>query len=174
MVEEIGYRTLKRFGELEIRRYGRITLATVTGLSDNASFRVLFDYISGNNSTGKQISMTAPVLSSQKIPMTSPVISGAGSFSFVLPEGMSSRTAPRPNNKAIIIWDVPPRILGVIRFSGRATRRNVQRMRDRLTKSVFENGLRSRGSPFLMRYNSPFVPGPFRRNEAAVELLYME
>ncbi|MFW3146893.1 MAG: SOUL family heme-binding protein [Thermoplasmatota archaeon] len=171
MVEEAPFKVLSRHGELEIRRYERITVATVKGLTDNASFRILFDYISGNNTVSERISMTAPVLSSQKIPMTAPVLSGEGTFSFVLPDGMSSRAAPKPNNTAIAISVLPPRILGVIRFSGRATQSKVRKMEDKLMNAIKENRLRSKGAPFLMRYNSPFVPGPFRRNEIAVEMI---
>ena len=172
MVEEVPFKVLARHGELEVRRYERITLATVRGLSDNSSFRLLFDYITGNNTSRKQISMTAPVLSSQEIPMTAPVLSGGGTFSFVLPESMSARTAPKPNSDMITISDNPPRVLGIVRFSGRATQRKVKKMENKLITAIGENKLRSRGPPFLMRYNSPFVPGPFRRNEVAVELIY--
>jgi hypothetical protein len=42
---------------------------------------------------------------------------------------------------------------------------------EELLRVLKENGISTRGSPFLMRYNSPFAPGFLRRNEVGVEVV---
>jgi hypothetical protein len=79
MVETPSYEVLKRIDEVEIRLYPKLILATVSGDGVRAPFRILFEYISGNNSGGSKISMTAPVITPERIDMTAPVISGGGS-----------------------------------------------------------------------------------------------
>ena len=170
MVKKVEYSVVSRIGDVEIRRYDRIVLATVTGRSDNDSFRLLFNYIQGDNRARKKIAMTAPVISSEKIPMTAPVISGGGSFSFVLPDNYDIRTAPEPLEPDIKLEEVPSRTLAVLRFSGRTSKRSLDKKYKALLSTIKESGIVTLGSPFLMRYNSPFVPGPFRRNEVAVKV----
>ena len=40
----------------------------------------------------------------------------------------------------------------------------------RLLTILENNDLKTKGEPFLMRYNSPFTPGFLRRNEVAIEI----
>jgi DNA gyrase inhibitor GyrI len=74
-------------------------------------------------------------------------------------------------DQSIEIEKVPPRKIAVIRFGGRSNESLVRRKNRELISSLKENNILFKGTPFLMRYNSPFMPGPFRRNEVAVELL---
>jgi len=170
MVKKVEYSVISRIGDVEVRKYGRIVIATVLGHSDNDSFRLLFNYIQGDNRPRKKIAMTSPVISSEKIPMTAPVISGGGSFSFVLPDNYDIRTAPEPLGTDIKLEEVHSRTLAVLRFSGRSDKRLLERKYQILLSTLKENGIVTLGSPFLMRYNSPFMPGPFRRNEVAVKV----
>ncbi len=45
-------------------------------------------------------------------------------------------------------------------------------IRDRLLKVLESEKIQIAGTPFLMRYNSPFTPGFLRRNEVGVEIRY--
>jgi len=159
---------------LEVRRYPLMMLATVRDMSDNDAFSILFRYISGDNSKREKVSMTAPVVSrgtgSERIPMTVPVVSGKKSFSFVLPSDHSPSDVPEPGDPRIDIEVLPSRDLAVLRFRGRAAERAVVDRYEELLSSVKSSGLTPKGEPFLMRYNPPFMPGFFRRNEVAVEV----
>src|SRR4030042_2080997 len=74
--ETIRYDVVRSLDEVEIRRYPSYILATVSGLTDNEAFGILFDYISGTNRSRKRIPMTAPVMSAvekgEKIAMAPP------------------------------------------------------------------------------------------------------
>ena len=171
MVEKIRYRVLRKIDDLEIRQYPSIILATVEGKQDNSAFRILFDYIQGSNKTRKKVPMTAPVISSERIPMTAPVVSSEETFSFVLPEGTTLGSAPIPLNERIKVHKIPERKLAVLGFGGRVNDGLLSRKNNEFISILKKNGIPFKGPPFLMRYNSPFMPGPFRKNEVAVELL---
>jgi hypothetical protein len=68
------------------------------------------------------------------------------------------------------IEEIPARTVAVIRFTGRADPRAVEDQTARLLAILAEHQVRVIGSPFLMRYNAPFVPGFLRRNEAGVPI----
>lgn len=174
MAEKVQYEVVKKIDNMEVRQYPSIILATVEGDQDNSAFRILFDYIQGNNRTRKKVPMTAPVISSERIPMTAPVVSGEDAFSFVLPDNMTMDTAPIPDDKRIKIHSIPKRTLAVLQFSGRVNDRLLSRKNEELFSILKNNRINFKGHPFLMRYNSPFMPAPFRRNEVAIEIVDME
>lgn len=170
MTQSIEYSVIEVDGNIEVRAYPRILAATVYGLSDNEAFGVLFEYIQGHNRSRRKVPMTVPVISSQRIAMTSPVISTDESFSFVLPSSFDAETVPDPLDERIRIEAFPERRLAVVRFRGRATGKTVSGKTAELQAFLRTHGLRPVSKPFLMRYNPPFVPGLFRRNEVAVEV----
>ncbi len=175
MTASLEYQVVRALGPVEIRKYPLIILATVSDPNDDTAFSILFRYISGNNEAGERIAMTAPVVSQrvrgERIAMTAPVISDQASFSFALPEKYDLRTAPRPLDPRIKVVGVPARLVAVLRFSGHAYVREVIVREEELMRALKENGISTRGSPFLMRYNSPFAPGFLRRNEVGVEIV---
>lgn len=174
MVERVEYAVISRSGKVELRRYPRMTLATVEGMGDYDAFRLLFDFINGGNSSARRIAMTTPVMSargpSEWLPMTSPVVSSARSFSFVMPEGRDADSLPVPDDRRIAIVGVPERTVATLRFRGRARAGHVAARELELLEELRMRGLRPSGQTFLMRYNPPFVPGFLRRNEVGVEL----
>jgi effector-binding domain-containing protein len=170
MVETARYEEAGRIGEVELREYPELVLATVTGQGDNSAFRLLFNYISGENRTRKKIPITAPVITSEKIEMTAPVISDANSFSFVMPLKYKLEEVPEPLDSRIRIQRIPARRLAVIRFKGYARQKSVNEVKTRLLSALQNNGLPTIGEPFLMRYNSPWTLGFMRRNEIGIEI----
>ena len=102
--------------------------------------------------------------------MTSPVISGAGTMSFVLPAGWTADQVPEPTDDRVRIETIPAREVAVIRFSGHARRHDVEAVAARLREELGKAGIAARGAPFLMRYNAPYTPGFLRRNEVGVEI----
>jgi hypothetical protein len=170
MVEMPSYEVIGQMDGVEIRLYPRLILATVMGEGDGAPFRRLFQYISGNNSGSSKISMTAPVLTPERIEMTAPVISEGYSMSFVVPSKYTMETVPTPNDESIRIQEMPERKLAVIRFRGWAREKSVEKEKARLISVLQRNGIETVGEPFLMRYNSPWTPGFMRRNEIGIEI----
>jgi effector-binding domain-containing protein len=170
MVETARYEVAGRIGEVELREYPELMLATVTGQGDNSAFRLLFSYISGENRTRKKIPMTAPVITSEKIEMTAPVISDGNSFSFVMPLKYKLEEIPEPLDSRIRIQKIPARRLAVIRFKGYARQKSVNEVKARLLSALQTSGIATVGEPFLMRYNSPWTPGFMRRNEVGIEV----
>lgn len=173
MVEIARYQEAGRIGEVELREYPELMLATVTGRSDNSAFGLLFRYISGENRTRKKIPMTAPVITSasEKVKMTAPVISDVNSFSFVMPFEYKLEEIPEPLDPHIGVQKIPARKLAVIRFKGYAREKSVNEVKSRLSSVLQKNGIVTVGEPFLMRYNSPWTPGFMRRNEVGIEII---
>ncbi len=173
MVETAKYDVIRQDGEFEIRRYHKMILATVVN-HGTASFGKLFMYISGSNRSKTKISMTSPVITSEKIAMTSPVISSSDSMSFVVPYEFDLETAPEPTDKNVTISEVPERYMATIRFRGFAWKDSVMKQTDKLLKWLSEEEIEVKGTPFLMQYNPPFIPGFLRRNEVGVDIEYSE
>ena len=73
MVKEVSYEVVKTLGRVEIRKYPRMVAAKVDGYGDGG-FRLLFNFISGQNRQRSKVVMTSPVVS-EKIAMTAPVLS---------------------------------------------------------------------------------------------------
>jgi hypothetical protein len=170
MTETVQYQVTGQMGEVEIRHYPAVWVATVAGNDEGETFGILFRYITGNNQPGKKIPMTAPVITPVKIPMTAPVISDAESMSFVMPAGLTGENLPEPRDARLSLREIPSREVAVIRFRGRAGIQDVADVRARLLASLAAKGVQTFGEPFLMRYNAPFTPGFLRRNEVAVEI----
>jgi len=175
MVDEPEYRSIRNVGEVEIRRYPPIILATVKGMTSSEGFGILFRYISGNNLARSKIPMTAPVINAdqyfEKIPMTAPVISDVNAMSFVMPANYTMMTIPRPRDQRVEMEEWPERIMAVLRFRGRVDRKMVDERIEELYDILGKEGISTRGHPVLMQYNPPYTPGFMRRNEVAVEII---
>jgi hypothetical protein len=145
-------------------------MATVRDLEENEAFGFLFQYISGDNRTKQEIRMTAPVITSQKIEMTTPVISTSNCMAFILPFRYSLKTAPEPLNPNIRLKQIDERKLAVIRFRGRTMESDVTKKTKLLLATLNKKNIKTDGTPFLMRYNPPFIPGFLRRNEIGIKI----
>jgi effector-binding domain-containing protein len=170
MVETAPYEESGTIGDVELRKYPAVRVASVRGVPEDEAFGFLFRYISGRNRTQKKISMTAPVITSETIAMTAPVISDDTTMSFVMPGSYSLDDLPEPLDAEVQIREIPSRDVAVIRFRGTADEASVAGMTRRLMETLRENTITVTGKPFLMRYNPPFIPGMFRRNEVGVEI----
>jgi hypothetical protein len=168
--ETIPYSIKGTTGEIELRQYPSLVLATTDSSQNDAGFNVLFAYISGNNKARDKIPMTAPVITSQKIPMTSPVVSDATSMSFVMPAGKTREEIPDPLDSRVRIVTLPEREIAVIRFTGYASTQEVDEVTLRLRDGLKKAGIDTVGQSFLMRYDTPWMPGFLRRNEVGIEI----
>jgi len=158
MVQEVQYKVIKNIGSVEIRQYPEVVLATVSGYGDNEAFGLLFRYISGRNKTSGEVEMTAPVISTENC------------MAFILPPELTLETAPEPTNPQVRLRKMEPRRMAVLRFRGRTGQNAVQKRTTELLDILENNNIKTVNKPLLMRYNPPFIPGIFRRNEVGAEI----
>ncbi|MEA5036870.1 hypothetical protein SDC9_34972 [bioreactor metagenome] len=170
MTKTIPYEVTGTIGKIEFRKYPALVLAEADTAEDETGFRLLFSYITGNNSAKNAISMTSPVISSAKIPMTAPVVSNRTTMSFVMPAGKTRAEIPEPLDSRVRIVSVPEREVGVMMFRGRTREKEVRAAEESLQKGLLDAGVEPAGEVFLMRYNPPWTPGFLRRNEVGVEI----
>ncbi len=186
--EEPRYAVLEENDSFEIRQYETQLIAMVQVRDDfkeagNQAFRVLFDYISGQNTRQKKIAMTVPVNQQpvledgEKIQMTVPVLQAPGSeadsgyeFSFVMPANYSVDTLPLPKDSRITIKQVPAKLMAARRYSGSWSEKNYRKNETILLEALREREIKTEGTPIYARYNSPFSLWFMRRNEVLVEL----
>ena len=184
-IEEPEYSVTEQSAPFELRTYRPRIVAevVVAGSMEEASsmgFRLLANYIFGNNTSGsggsEKIQMTAPVSMeprSERISMTAPVSmqesDGRWRVSFVMPSRYTMETLPRPNNAAVTLRQIPETRYAVIRFSGLAGAEKVAQKTADLQAWLTEKGLRATGAPELARYNPPWTLPFLRRNEIMVE-----
>lgn len=142
---------------VEIRQYGEQTWISTQHTTDDVSFPVLASYIFGRNLENKKVSMTAPVVTDDRM-------------SFILPKGYSRETAPTPDGQPIEFTTVPARQLATIEFSWLTTRSRVEEQTNQLLDMLQKNGIATKGHPRLMRYNDPWTPPFLRRNEVAIQV----
>ena len=176
MVEEASYEVIRKVGQLELRHYPKLLVASVGDQDETDAFSILFRFINGGNDAGGKIPMTVPVLTNQdrgpiKIAMTAPVLIQGRRMSFIMPQKYTLETLPRPDEQGIVIEELPEMDVAVLRFRGRARDSDVAERTEELLELVRKEGLMATGRPWSMFYNSPFVPGVMRHNEVAVEVV---
>ncbi|MCU0678644.1 MAG: heme-binding protein [Candidatus Pacebacteria bacterium] len=179
-IEEPSYTVLEKRDGYEIRQYDAYIVAEteVVGAFDAAlrdGFRIIADYIFGNNTAKTSIAMTAPVLEqrSEKIAMTVPVISTEGAdakrtVAFVLPSAYTLDTLPQPNNDAVKLREVLSRKVAVRRFSGYATESRIEKQKAKLVAQMTADNLTMLDTPQVAQYNPPLSFPLTRRNEILV------
>jgi hypothetical protein len=185
MTEQQPFEVLQRFPDFEVRRYPAHAVAEVTvkapfDNAGNAAFRLLFGYISGNNTARESVSMTAPVLQtpapSRKLAMTAPVVQsgalGDSEFvvSFVLPSNVTAGTAPVPTNPKVKIRSVPGSVAAVLGFSGRGSESAFEKRNHDLQEALAQAGLQPIGAPRFARFDPPFKPWFLRKNEVVQDI----
>ena len=172
MGETAKYEVILKEDEFEIRKYERMLVATVRDAP--SKFQALFRYITGSNISRSKIDMTSPVITSEKIAMIAPVLSNRDTMSFVVPAEYDKESVPEPTDPRVSIDEVPERYVATVRFRGFAWKDSVKKQTDKLLKKIDEKELTLKGSPFMMQYNPPYIPGFLRRNEVGVEIEYDE
>lgn len=180
-VEQPKYQVVERNGNIEIRDYAPMILAEAEVAGDRRDaigkgFRIIADYIFGNNTSAQKVPMTAPVTQqgSEKIAMTAPVTQqGDGNIwrvRFVMPSSYTIETLPKPNNPAVKLKEIGGRRYAVIRFSGMAGEDSLKRRTEELTAFISAKNLTPLSAPTYAFYNPPWTLPFLRRNEVAVEI----
>jgi hypothetical protein len=180
-VEQAKYSVVEKNNNIEIRDYVPMIVAEteVSGAREKAiseGFRIIADYIFGNNSTAQKVSMTAPVTQqgSEKIAMTAPVTQQSDGDTwhvhFVMPASYTMDTLPKPNNSAVKLKDIGGKRFAVIRFSGMAGEDSLKRHTEELSEFITAKELKSLSAPTYAFFNPPWTLPFSRRNEVMVEI----
>lgn len=187
-IEEPRHTVIDTSGPFQIRQYEPALMAEVEVSGErseaiNKGFRVLANFIFGNNRVQQKIAMTAPVTqvaepASTKIAMTAPVTQvpvtpgdgqAAGEqrwrVAFMMPSQYTMDTLPLPNDPRIKIGTMPGEKRVAIVFDGFSTQANLGKHREMLEQFVKERGLTPVGPYMVAFYNDPFTLPWNRRNE---------
>ena len=185
-VETAPYRVLKSDSQqkIELRHYERLVLVStpmVGGMDSgkNGAFYKLFGYISGKNTQGSEIAMTAPVFldsasenTGVEIPMTAPVFMEDAieqpTMSFVLPTSYTLDTAPTPQDPDVKLYEVIDYTVAVITFNGVLKRGNIDKHKALLETWIESEGYKIKGAYKAAGYNPPFTIPALRRNEVLI------
>ena len=163
MTEQQKFDVVERIGSVEIRRYHPVVLADVEVEADyssagNIGFGPLVRYISQNN-----IAMTAPVVQE-------PTTAGSWIVSFVMPDGMSLDSMPRPAGSRVSLRNSPEHFAAALKFSGHTSTARVTDKERQLRAVLAENGIAVNGPVRIARFDPPWKPGFLRHNEVVLPI----
>ena len=175
------YRILVSQNDFEIRAYPAIVVAetVVRGsrkVALSRGFKVLADYSFAKSRPGEKLDMRVPVFQDAGNPMASnpplfddEVEGGGWRVRFTMPADDLDALPPPP--KGVTLFQVPPRRMGAVRFSGVADDDKLAAAEDSLRGWLMrhnEQGVAA--EPEYAFYNSPMVPPLLRRSEVLLPL----
>jgi hypothetical protein len=180
-VEQARYDVVESQGAIQIRDYAPMIVAEVSVPGDREKaisdgFRLIADYIFGNNISAQEVAMTAPVIQqpSEKVAMTAPVTQQGGEglwvVRFVMPSAYTLQTIPKPNNAEVILKAVTGKRFAVIRFSGRAKGDSLEEHTKELEAFILARKLQAVSKPTYAFFNPPWTLPLLRRNEVMLEI----
>lgn len=186
-IEEPKYEVVSIADGYEIREYKSYIIAetTITGVEDRdeaarRGFPIVAGYIFGNNTKKNKIAMTVPVNTEEadfeKIAMTVPVNTeqeegqGVYKVSFVLPSEYTLETLPTPNDKRVVIKEVPAQKIAVRRFTWSVNETRVLKNEEALLSALKRDGIATVGAVNVARYNPPWTIPFMLRNEVQVRI----
>lgn len=181
-VEQAKYSIVDSEGAFEIRDYSPMIVAEVQVSGEresaiNQGFRMIADYIFGNNTSAQKVAMTAPVTQqlNERIAMTAPVTQqGTGDkwkVRFVMPSAHTIATLPKPNNAEVKLEEIPGKRFAVNRFSGITGEASIKQHTEELNKFIDTRKLNVVSAPTYAFYNPPWTLPFLRRNEIMIEVI---
>ena len=194
-VEQAKYTVVESHGTIELRDYEPLIAAEVEVTAPrkeaiSQGFRMIADYIFGNNKESGKVAMTAPVIQQlgfapevkgapKKLSKGQPAedvkkaydACGTWHVRFVMPASYTLATLPKPNNDAVKFSHVPAKRFAVIRFAGLAENDSLREHTTELTEFTKSKKLKTVGEPSYAFYNPPWTLSPLRRNEVMIELV---
>ncbi|SDG75560.1 SOUL family heme-binding protein [Roseospirillum parvum] len=184
--EQSAYTVIEHLGPgLEVRRYAPRLAAEARldtppgGGAKTRAFRLLFNYISGDNGPGTRVAMTTPVETAPgggrdgtRIAMTVPAETqdhaGTVRMRFFLPAGFTVETAPPPRDPRIHIVELPEQTLAVLRYTGSTGPAAANARKAELADALATTPWRAEGPAVTCFYDPPWTLPFLRRNEVAV------
>ncbi len=166
-IEEPSFKILREATDYEIRQYDQILVAQTTVNDDfeesgSRAFRVLADFIFGNNKTQTKVAMTAPVNMHKE--------DKGYVVQFTMPKAFNAETLPGPNNQSVEIRQIPARKVAVYTYSGSWSQERYNQKLKLFQEALSRDGVKTIGGPSFARFNSPFQIWFLRRNEIWIEV----
>ena len=175
-LEEPSYEIIRSNADYEIRKYGDRLAVEVEFTNESSGFRYLFNYISGENTTSEEVSMTVPVTQSAKIDMTAPVTQFSKDdkmvMQFYLPSKFSIENAPIPTNKKVSLVTMDGGYYAVLRYSGRVSDKNYMKHLSKLKGFLEKDNIKMIDYGTKAIFDGPFTLPIMRRNEAMIKINY--
>ena len=126
------------------------------------AFPILAGYIFGKNKGERTFAMTAPV--------TQSAAAGGIMVQFVLPKGVTVANAPEALDARVMLREVAPKRVAVIRYSGFWSQSNYDEHLAKLQSGLRAADIAWTGEPVYSRYDGPMTPWFLRRNEIWLQL----
>ena len=166
-VEQARYTVIETYGEIEIRDYAPMIVAETEVVGERKEaigqgFRIIADYIFGNNRQSNKVAMTAPVMQIAE--------NSAWKIRFVMPSSYTMATLPVPNNDKVRLRDLPGKRFAVIQFSGTASQSNIEEHSELLADFINRQNLAVLSEPTFSFFNPPWTLPFLRRNEVMLEI----
>jgi len=181
-IEQTKYAVVSTENEFEIRDYEPHILAEsiVVGALDyaaNAAFYSLFQFISGDNLPCAELEKSMPISQkdmNKRIQMTSPIWLRAGignwAVRFMMPASYTLENLPQPMNFRVTLCKVPAQRMATVRYSSFWAEKSYLKNKITLESWIKKVGLTTMGDPIWARYNQPFMPWFWRRNEVLIPI----
>ena len=180
-VETPSYKVIQSKGKIEIREFDPMVIAEVQVVGRrkdaiSSGFKLLADYIFGNNISQENINTTATIQqpASEKIAMTAPVqqqlANNSWLVSFVMPSEYNLEDLPKPKNVEVKLKNVPVKRFVTIQFSGTSSDENLAKHKKLLVEFIKNNSISVTGTSKYAFYNPPWTLPLMRRNEVMFEV----
>ena len=168
MSKEPKYEVLHHYEKIELRLYEPFLVAEITcrGTRQEAirsGFRVLADYIFGNNRDSVKLPMS--------IPDTQQKIKDVWKIRFMLTQTSDLNDLPRPNNQLVQLSCISGKKMVAIRFSGIPSDEKIEKYTTELRECAASHNWPVDERPILAFYNAPWTLPVLRRNEVLFEVL---
>lgn len=166
--KEPKYEILQTYGKIELRLYEPFLVAEVecSGIRKEAiraGFRILANYIFGNNITSANLPMSVPV--------TQQKTDEGWKIRFMLTQTSDLNDLPQPNNQLVKLLSISRKKFAAIRFSGIANDEKLQRYATELRKFAASHKWLLDNTSIFAFYNPPWTLPFLRRNEVLFEVL---
>lgn len=183
--ENPKYELVQSEDNKEIRIYSNYIVAKTTVKGEfkevqGEAFRILAGYIFGKNQKKQNISMTAPVVqeksnSSENISMTAPVVQAPTTdgwvMTFMMPSKYKLADLPIPDDKRVILEEVPSKTFAVIQYTGLGRPDTNNKKAEELKSWISTNEkYEIISEPRFAGYDPPWTIPFLRRNEMMYEL----
>lgn len=165
LFETIPYEVIEKEKNIEIRLYQNVLLASTKTPKNkylDSGFNNVFNYISGQNESQSKISMTTPVVTYQEEDET---VTG-----FYVPSKYTKDSVPKPSSNQVFIQELKESYYVVIKFSGSWNDKNFEKHDQELKEFIERKHLIIQSPRMILRYQPPFIPGIFRKNEIAYQI----
>lgn len=165
LFETIPYEVIEKEKNIEIRLYHNVLLASTKTPKNkylDSGFNNVFNYISGQNESQSKISMTTPVVTYQD---EDKMVTG-----FYVPSKYTKDSVPKPSSNQVFIQELKESYYVVIKFSGSWNDKNFEKHDQTLKEFIERKDLMTQSPRMILRYQPPFIPGVFRKNEIAYQI----